>query len=345
MTEFSRRESNNPQIDFLCLQLSLHSFFSRIVDQYKDLRAAKLENEGKLEKEVVDRAKERAGWERHQEKAKAETEEKKKQAGGRSSGKGGERLPQPIPYCGSGEGTRCLEAPPRENQSRDKGKEKTGGSGDRPWQSGKRVAFPEGDQTTRSSVSSVRNTVWKVNPSPTPRIPRPTPKVHSSLAGISLARLLLLSPVLKCRPKVWAYFEKLAHGKVERMEKESFFPEGIEQSTVRFPLPATQVAGRGGESQRGNARETPAIQPPTREELYRTDFVANITETLVVRSFILRMININIATGSIPAAAVKNPFFCPPMTMPAAASRIRGYGILRKARRWPHGKESQAVGR
>ncbi|KAF1980926.1 hypothetical protein K402DRAFT_255493 [Aulographum hederae CBS 113979] len=93
MTELSRRESNNPQFDFLRPQHSLHSFFSRMVDQYKDLRAAKLENDGKLEEEVtaklmedyknqfkiVDRAKERAAWKRHQEKTKAETEEKKKQ--------------------------------------------------------------------------------------------------------------------------------------------------------------------------------------------------------------------------------------------------------------------------
>jgi splicing factor 3A subunit 1 len=90
MTQLSQREAGNFQFDFLRPQHTLYQFFSRLVDQYTDLltgdstdggrpqkkRIASLEQNVKERFQVLDRAKKRAEWVKHQEAQKVAKEEK-----------------------------------------------------------------------------------------------------------------------------------------------------------------------------------------------------------------------------------------------------------------------------
>jgi splicing factor 3A subunit 1 len=89
MTQLSQREAGNFQFDFLRPQHTLYQFFSRLVDQYQDLltgdsadggkpqkkRIASLEQNIKERFQVLDRAKKRAEWVKHQEAQKVAKEE------------------------------------------------------------------------------------------------------------------------------------------------------------------------------------------------------------------------------------------------------------------------------
>ena len=89
MTQLSQREAGNFQFDFLRPQHTLYQFFSRLVDQYQDLltgdstdggrpqkkRITSLEQNVKERFQVLDRAKKRAEWVKHQEAQKAAKEE------------------------------------------------------------------------------------------------------------------------------------------------------------------------------------------------------------------------------------------------------------------------------
>jgi splicing factor 3A subunit 1 len=90
MTQLSQREAGNFQFDFLRPQHTLYQFFSRLVDQYTDLltgdstdggrpqkkRITSLEQNVKERFQVLDRAKKRAEWVKHQEAQKVAKEEK-----------------------------------------------------------------------------------------------------------------------------------------------------------------------------------------------------------------------------------------------------------------------------
>jgi len=90
MTQLSQREAGNFQFDFLRPQHTLYQFFSRLVDQYQDLltgdsvdggrpqkkRITSLEQNVKERFQVLDRAKKRAEWVKHQEAQKVAEEEK-----------------------------------------------------------------------------------------------------------------------------------------------------------------------------------------------------------------------------------------------------------------------------
>ncbi|KAK2743414.1 SF3a splicing factor complex subunit [Myotisia sp. PD_48] len=94
MTALSQRETRNFQFDFLRPQHSLYQFFTRLVDQYKQLlqidaadsakakeRLTELDKNIKNKYHVLDRAKQRAEWVKYQEqqqqkKEEAEEEEK-----------------------------------------------------------------------------------------------------------------------------------------------------------------------------------------------------------------------------------------------------------------------------
>ncbi|GAB7324468.1 hypothetical protein MBLNU13_g08391t1 [Cladosporium sp. NU13] len=90
MTQLSQREAGNFQFDFLRPQHTLYQFFSRLVDQYQDLltgdstdggrpqkkRITSLEQNVKERFSVLDRAKKRAEWVKHQEAQKVAKEEK-----------------------------------------------------------------------------------------------------------------------------------------------------------------------------------------------------------------------------------------------------------------------------
>jgi splicing factor 3A subunit 1 len=96
MTQLAQRETGNPQFQFLIPNHTLHNFFQHIVDQYTTLlRASGLEGEGgKLQEErvaeleknvqdkfrVLERARARAEYAKHQEKRKKEEEEEEKKA-------------------------------------------------------------------------------------------------------------------------------------------------------------------------------------------------------------------------------------------------------------------------
>ena len=89
MTALSQKEARNFQFDFLRPQHSLHQFFSRLVDQYRDLleapniKGGKVQRERKQELEasakdrfaVLERARQRAEWVRFKEQQKAKKEE------------------------------------------------------------------------------------------------------------------------------------------------------------------------------------------------------------------------------------------------------------------------------
>ncbi|KAJ5124728.1 uncharacterized protein N7515_008553 [Penicillium bovifimosum] len=88
-TALSQREARNFQFDFLRPQHSLHSFFTRLVDQYTILfrtegideattvtkRIAELEKNVQNKFNVMERAKQRAEWVKFQQKQKQEKEE------------------------------------------------------------------------------------------------------------------------------------------------------------------------------------------------------------------------------------------------------------------------------
>lgn len=89
MTQLSQREAGNFQFDFLRPQHTLYQFFSRLVDQYQDLltgdstdggrpqkkRITSLEQNVKERFQVLDGAKKRAEWVKHQEAQKVAKEE------------------------------------------------------------------------------------------------------------------------------------------------------------------------------------------------------------------------------------------------------------------------------
>lgn len=89
MTQLSQREAGNFQFDFLRPQHTLYQFFSRLVDQYQELltgdstdggkpqkkRIASLEQNVKERFQVLDRARKRAEWVKHQEAQKVAQEE------------------------------------------------------------------------------------------------------------------------------------------------------------------------------------------------------------------------------------------------------------------------------
>jgi splicing factor 3A subunit 1 len=88
-TTLSQRESTRSQFDFLRPQHSLYQFFTRLVDQYKELlegglvdggrpeqlRVQELEENVKDKYRILGRAKKRAEWVRYQEAQKAKKEE------------------------------------------------------------------------------------------------------------------------------------------------------------------------------------------------------------------------------------------------------------------------------
>lgn len=89
MTTLSQREARNYQFDFLRPQHSFYQFFSRLVDQYTELLTGDSVDSGKPQKakieelernvdnkfHVLDRARKRAEWVKHQEVQKVRKEE------------------------------------------------------------------------------------------------------------------------------------------------------------------------------------------------------------------------------------------------------------------------------
>ncbi|KAI9652583.1 MAG: SF3a splicing factor complex subunit [Alyxoria varia] len=89
MTALSQRESTNYQFDFLRPQHSLYQFFSRLVDQYSELLNARGAEGSQAEDErvaeitknindrfhLLERARQRAHWVKHQEQQKQKKEE------------------------------------------------------------------------------------------------------------------------------------------------------------------------------------------------------------------------------------------------------------------------------
>lgn len=89
ITSLSQKEAGNFQFDFLRPQHSLYQYFSRLVDQYTDLIAGSTIDGGKPEKariamleknvlnrfHMLDRARQRAEWVKHQEQQKQKEEE------------------------------------------------------------------------------------------------------------------------------------------------------------------------------------------------------------------------------------------------------------------------------
>lgn len=91
VTQLSHRESNNRQFDFLRPQHSLNSFFTRLIDQYKELldptgteaRLKEIETNIKNKYHVLARAKQRAQYlkqQQSQREAQAEKEEAERKA-------------------------------------------------------------------------------------------------------------------------------------------------------------------------------------------------------------------------------------------------------------------------
>ncbi|SMQ56154.1 unnamed protein product [Zymoseptoria tritici ST99CH_3D7] len=90
VTALSQREGGNYQFDFLRPQHSLNMFYTKLVDQYKDLLEGETADGGKPQREriadleanvgdrfrMLERAKKRAEWLKWQEKQKVETEQK-----------------------------------------------------------------------------------------------------------------------------------------------------------------------------------------------------------------------------------------------------------------------------
>ncbi|KAJ5613541.1 hypothetical protein N7528_007195 [Penicillium herquei] len=93
VTALSQREARNPQFEFLRPGNSLHQFFTRLVDQYTILlrseginestteqrRSTELEQNAKGKYHILERAKQRAAWVKHQEQQKQEKEDQEEQ--------------------------------------------------------------------------------------------------------------------------------------------------------------------------------------------------------------------------------------------------------------------------
>lgn len=93
VTALSQREARNPQFEFLRPGNSLHQFFTRLVDQYTVLlrpegidgdttekkRLTELEANTRSKYQVLERAKQRAAWVKHQEQQKQEKEDQEEQ--------------------------------------------------------------------------------------------------------------------------------------------------------------------------------------------------------------------------------------------------------------------------
>lgn len=93
MTALSQRETRNFQFDFLRPQHSLYQFFTRLVDQYKELfqidvgdgpgseanRLAELKKNTDNKYHILDRAMQRAEWVKYQEKQRQKEEEEEEQ--------------------------------------------------------------------------------------------------------------------------------------------------------------------------------------------------------------------------------------------------------------------------
>jgi splicing factor 3A subunit 1 len=93
MTQLSQREAGNYQFDFLRPQHSLNQFFNRLVDQYQLLISSTTVEGGKAERAriaeiqkivndkyiVLDRAKKRAEWVKHQEDQRVKKQEKEEE--------------------------------------------------------------------------------------------------------------------------------------------------------------------------------------------------------------------------------------------------------------------------
>ncbi|KAF2140549.1 uncharacterized protein K452DRAFT_299295 [Aplosporella prunicola CBS 121167] len=88
-TQLAQREASNYQFDFLRPQHSLYQFYSRLVEQYKELLEGMMVEDGKPEKErvaqlqenstnrfhMLDKARDRAEWVKYQEQQKQKKEE------------------------------------------------------------------------------------------------------------------------------------------------------------------------------------------------------------------------------------------------------------------------------
>lgn len=93
MTALSQRETRNFQFDFLRPQHSLYQFFTRLVDQYRELlqvdgaesaqaeklRLSELDKNVKNKFHILDRAKQRAEWVKFQEQQKQKQEEEEEE--------------------------------------------------------------------------------------------------------------------------------------------------------------------------------------------------------------------------------------------------------------------------
>jgi splicing factor 3A subunit 1 len=86
LTPLSQREARNFQFDFLRPNHSLYQFFSRLVDQYTELLQPKggpsieeLEKNVREKFHILDKARQRAEWTRHQEKERAKKEQEEDQ--------------------------------------------------------------------------------------------------------------------------------------------------------------------------------------------------------------------------------------------------------------------------
>jgi splicing factor 3A subunit 1 len=81
--QLAQMEAGNPSFDFLRTQHSLHQYYVRLVDQYTDLlrgedakrRIDELEANVKDKFHILERAKQRAEWSKHQEEQKQQMEE------------------------------------------------------------------------------------------------------------------------------------------------------------------------------------------------------------------------------------------------------------------------------
>ncbi|KAJ5288541.1 hypothetical protein N7478_001571 [Penicillium angulare] len=93
VTALSQREARNPQFEFLRPGNSLHQYFTRLIDQYTILlraegiddattlekRVAELEINAKSKYRILERAKQRAEWVKHQEEQKQAKEDQDEQ--------------------------------------------------------------------------------------------------------------------------------------------------------------------------------------------------------------------------------------------------------------------------
>ncbi|KAF2452441.1 Pre-mRNA splicing factor PRP21 like protein-domain-containing protein, partial [Lineolata rhizophorae] len=93
ITQLSQREANNPQFDFLRPNHSLYQYYTRMVDQYASIINGATADDGKVQREriarlqedsknwlgVVDRAKQRAEYNKHVQSQREEEEKKREE--------------------------------------------------------------------------------------------------------------------------------------------------------------------------------------------------------------------------------------------------------------------------